>query len=607
MHHHNLLAILVLTLALTSVAKAQVEFSSPGGFYQEAFDLSLSAAEGLAIHYTTDGSTPTIQSPLYSQPLTLSPSLYSTRDIYLIPDAPDEEWNPPTTVRHAIVLRAAAFDQQGALVGDVVTNTYLIASLLGHQFSMPVVSIALDPSMLFDPDSGIFSPNGFSPLDDFNTGNFNQHGREWERLASVEYYNTDNSGFSQSIGIRVHGGKTRRYMQKPLKLYARKEYGNKNIRFPLFDELPYTTFKRLVLKPFYAAWTDAGVQDLLASRIARPLRHVSLASRPVTLFLNGEYWGIYFLQEAPDERLIEQLDDVDADDVNIMGSWYGQVENGSNTHFLQMMEWLETADLSDSLQYQHLTSLVDIDDFIDYQLMEGFDANYDWPANNMRCYQYENSLWRWILYDGDAAFGAVNRLMDEVMTYQGDDLWPSCSQATLLLRRCLQSPQFMERFGNRLYQLYSTTFAYSSTSQHLRLAQQEVAPEVTWQSERFHMPTDSTSWLNAIEQIDDFLRLRPNYFVQQMERLILTTSEGEHDYHLFPNPAHQQAFLQVSGSSSGWVQYLIYDMNGRQVKVQSIFVIPQPTVFTIDLSDLAAGVYVLRLSSSNMVSRLFVF
>ena len=121
------------------------------------------------------------------------------------------------------------------------------------------------------------------------------------------------------------------------------------------------------------------------------------------------------------------------------------------------------------------------------------------------------------------------------------------------------------------------------------------------------MPTDSTSWQNANEQIDDYLRLRPNYFVQQMERLILTTSEGEHDYHLFPNPAHQQAFLQVSGSSSGWVQYLIYDMNGRQVKVQSIFVIPQPTVFTIDLSDLAAGVYVLRLSSSNMVSRLFVF
>ena len=241
------------------------------------------------------------------------------------------------------------------------------------------------------------------------------------------------------------------------------------------------------------------------------------------------------------------MDDVDADNVNIMGSWYGQVENGSNTHFLQMMDWLETADLSDSLQYQYLTSLVDIDDFIDYQLMEGFDANYDWPANNMRCYQYENSLWRWILYDGDAAFGAVNRLMDQVMTYQGDDLWPSSSQATLLLRRCLQSPQFMERFGNRLYQLYSTTFAYSSTSPHLRLAQQEVAPEVTWQSERFHMPTDSTSWLNAIEQIDGFLRLRPNYFVQQMERLILTKSEGDF-------PPGQWQLLWV-----GAISYLRYE------------------------------------------------
>ena len=81
MHRNNLLSILVLSLALTSVAMARVEFSAPGGFYQEAFDLSLSAAEGLAIHYTTDGSTPTVQSPLYAQPLSLSPSLYSTRDI----------------------------------------------------------------------------------------------------------------------------------------------------------------------------------------------------------------------------------------------------------------------------------------------------------------------------------------------------------------------------------------------------------------------------------------------------------------------------------------------------------------------------------------------
>ena len=242
-----------LALLLHTAAGAQVSFSMPGGFYPEAFTLTLSAAEGLAIHYTTDGSTPTGDSPLYQQPLTLSPALYSTRDIFLMPDAPTELWTPPAEVRHAIVLRAAAFDSEKVQVGPVGTYTYFVGNLMGQPPQLPAVSIALDPEALFDPDSGIFSPNGWDASNDFHSGNFNQHGRDWERLANVEFYELDNQGFAQTLGLRVHGGKTRRIMQKPLKLYARQEYGKKKIQYPLFDEVSYTSFKRLVLKPFCAA------------------------------------------------------------------------------------------------------------------------------------------------------------------------------------------------------------------------------------------------------------------------------------------------------------------------------------------------------------------
>ena len=207
MMYKRALSVLLLLAALTiSSAYGQVAFSALGGFYQHAFNLTLSADEGLSIHYTTDGALPTTLSPCYVQPLMLSPSFYSSRDIYLMPDAPEGDWNPPTSVCHAIVLRAAAFDSQGAQVGPVATHTYLIADLLEHQPQLPAVSIALDFTHLFDPDSGIFSPNGFDPEDEYFTGNFNQHGREWERLASVEFYELDNTGFAQDLGVRVHGG-----------------------------------------------------------------------------------------------------------------------------------------------------------------------------------------------------------------------------------------------------------------------------------------------------------------------------------------------------------------------------------------------------------------
>ena len=601
------LSVLSILAALSlSSAYGQVVFSAQGGFYQHAFSLSLSADEGLSIHYTTDGALPTTLSPCYEQPLTLSSSLYSSRDIYLMPDAPEGDWNPPASVRHAIVLRAAAFDSQGVQVGPVATQTYLISDLLGRQPQLPAVSIALDYTLLFDPDSGIFSPNGFDPEDDFNTGNFNQHGREWERLANVEFYELDNTGFAQDLGVRVHGGKTRRYMQKPLKLYARKEYGNKKIQCPLFEELPYTSFKRLVLKPFSAAWTDAGVHDWLASQIARPLHFVSLASRPVTLYINGEYWGIYYIQEAPDERLIEQLDDVDADDVNIIGSWLGLVENGSNSHFRKLMQWLDTADLSDTLQYQYLGTLIDIDDFIDYQLFESFIANEDWPANNMRCYQHGSSLWRWIFYDGDGGFVHPDHPMDEILTYQGDDLWPSCKEATLCLRRCLQSLPFVEQFGHRLYQLASTHFSYANTAPLLQRARAEVASDIDWQSQRFGFPTSISQWERATDRVDDFLSRRPDIFISQMEKVFPLPANTSHDILIYPNPAHHFVNIFVSGSNSGWVQCHLYDVMGRQVMSQAFFVDSQ-NVVQLPVSSLSAGVYMLRISSSDTPLRLVVY
>lgn len=585
---------------------AQVSFSMPGGFYQHSFDLTLSAGEGCSIHYTLDGSTPTLLSPVYGQPLTLSPALYSTRDIFLMRDSPEREWNPPSSVRHAIVVRAAAFDSQGHRQGGVTTHTYLIADLLGREAQLPVVSISLDYEALFDPDTGIFSPTGWTPDDNYNTGNFNQHGQEWERVANIEYHEPGNSGFSQRAGLRVHGGNSRIIMQKSLKLYARKEYGPKHFVYPLFDEVPYSSFKRLVLRPFCSAWTPAGIQDLLALRIARPLQFVSMASRPVSLFINGEYWGIYFLQESPDERLVAQVDDVDADDVDIIGSWSGLVEHGSNSRFLSLFRMIDTADFSDSLQYASLCELVDMDNYIDYLLLEAFAANVDWPSNNMRMYQHDSSPWRWLLYDGDACFISPDIRMDEILTYEGEDTWPSNREATLLFRRLQHSPLFQERFRQRLQEITSSVFGYARTGAILSEIRSAVEPEIRWQCERFLIPVDSTQWDSALAVVDYFLRQRPSVFLSQMESLGISIVEEEPTFLLYPNPTHGRVTLRLSDVDRGTTHVLVYDMKGRMVLEQPLSVTENTREVSLSVGHLPAGVYLVRLSSSPKAVRMGV-
>ena len=92
----------------------KVLFSHHGGFYDEPFALSLGCSDwNSQICFTTNGNTPTANSTLYDAPLFLDESLYSTSNIYTLPIAPYADPFVPEAVRHAIVIRAAAFNDDG--------------------------------------------------------------------------------------------------------------------------------------------------------------------------------------------------------------------------------------------------------------------------------------------------------------------------------------------------------------------------------------------------------------------------------------------------------------------------------------------------------------
>ena len=113
---------IVLAVLLPQIVLAQgdlVTFSKNGGFYEEAFTLSMQCEGDFEIRYTTNGSVPTAQSQLYQLPLQLSDELYSKSDIYKVQIAIDEFYYVPQSVRHCITLRAAAFDDGGNRVGSL--------------------------------------------------------------------------------------------------------------------------------------------------------------------------------------------------------------------------------------------------------------------------------------------------------------------------------------------------------------------------------------------------------------------------------------------------------------------------------------------------------
>ena len=564
---HLLTATLLLCIA--SANAQEVTFSTPGGFYDNPFELTLSCTQqGKVIHYTTNGNTPTANDPVYQGPLLLDKCLYSHSDIYTIVESPDSIWYQPDSVQKCIVIRAAAFNEDGARIGNVTTNTYLIKSLGCDTHGLPIMSLCADSLDLFDYVRGIMVPGvHFDASDPDYTGNYYQSGREWERLCNVEYYESGNHGINQQAGLRTHGLSTRRFPQKGLKIYAREEYGKKRFKYKFFDDINIASFKHLKIKPFEGGWCSIGCQDYITGRIARQLNIDCLASRPMVLFINGEYWGIYYLQEKPDERYLEDHYDADLNTVNIIEAWNGNnVEYGSNEAYMDLYNWIHDHDLSDDDNYQYVCANIDINNFIDYIAFETFVANLDWPANNVRCWQAGNSLWRWLFFDGDACLFRPLSAYDPFYyaTYDGDDLYyPTNKYSTLVFRRLLENETFKTRFVSRYYQLLSTTFRYESTKPFYDETYALISEEIDNQSRRFGNPESKEFWENEMSRIDDFLSHRVLDIDNAICNHFITTSPQLNFADAYHDGTEHVIRLEVESEEIAKACFRVFDIMGR--------------------------------------------
>ena len=580
---------------------AEIFFSADGGFYEDVFALEIfSTAPQGRIFYTTNGNRPTVQSRLYTEPLVLDEQLYSRSDIYTIVNCPEMEFYLPDSVQHCIVIRAAVFDESDSCVSEVKTNSYFIRTLGCDTHGLPVVSLCADSLDLFDYEQGILVPGVYyDSLNPYFTGNYFQKGREWERLCNMEFYESDNDGINQLVGLRTHGKQSRWRSQKGLSVFAREEYGKKRLKHKFFETLPLNNFKHLIFKPFKASWRGTGCENYITGRMAEQLNVESLASRPTALFLNGEYWGIYFVQEKPDERFLEDHFGLDINAVTIINNWY-ELECGNADNFYALCTWLETADLSDETQYDYAKAYIDIDNFIDYYVLELFSANLDWPATNVRMWQLGDGKWRWIFFDGDGCLATQNFDVFANATYDGDGGYPSSRRATLFFRRLLENEHFWQQFTCRFNELVTTVLSYENTKPYFDEIKAKLYQEVPNQMGRFgSLPSSMGQWEWQCMSIDGFLCERSDRIVEELNQFLSVDEPMTQQLRCYPNPTSGQIHLSFDADAFGASEIGIYDLMGRKVFDMPCLMTEGANQVTFD-PNLNAGIYLLRIGEHTI-------
>ncbi len=419
-------------------------------------------------------------------------------------DGDSRLYTGPVLVSTNSVLRWRAAGP-GSLPSPIVTRHYLF----DPPSNIAVVALATPPEGLFSQTDGIFvmGTNAY-PRPPYYMANF---WCPWERQTRAEFFEPDQTvGFSQDVGVLVRGAWSRASAQKSIELEARRRYGAGNIHHRVFPQLELDTFDCLVLGQRGIDFRDPLVHSLMTGTAAD-----ILAGRPAHVYFNAQYWGIYYIQEKIDETYLVGHHGSEAIPADLVEDGWDP-KSGDWLGLYELSAYMQRADLTTPEGYAGAQARMDIDNFIDYQLIEIFADNRDWFGHNVMNWRprREGGVWRWLVKDVDWTFDVTgdgpqrNTLASAIGCGARE-----CS----LLRRLLDNTAFRHMFINRFGDYLNTRFSADAVLAQIDAIADEMRPEVQRHIDRWrNVPNLSWTpyehigqWEDFVESFRAFARARP--------------------------------------------------------------------------------------------------
>lgn len=486
-------------------------FSVTPGIYDNAVTVAITAGEGETIRYTTDCTTPNASSEVYSGELSISKNS---------------------------VIRAAAF-RDGYLSGDVATATYLFRSD-GVNHALPVVTLVTDPDNLWNSKTGIyatgdkFDPDAASYADTLQSATYyqakfateEQVDTIWEKPAAFSLF--DDNGkqvFTQNVGIRIAGSFGRGRAQKGFNVIARKEYGKGSMEYPFFENRPYTEYKAVVLRAGAQDQNRSKIRDELASGLLEgtDINILYQAYRPTVLYLNGEYWGVYFMKEKRNRFFVAQHENTENNVDLAIGKGFKQRTYGDNSDWVSLYEYATSHDLSSAEAYNYVAERMDVDSFRDYMIAEIYNGNTD--TYNFQYYRLKGGKWKFIFYDFCWGFQSPGH---ETLAFRMGKT-PSDVCSAKLFAAMLQNKGWRDSFCRRFAELLNTAFAPERVSALIEELYGYVEPEIKREREKFNKDTfmgvkqpntnlgTYEGFQSEISKLKDFAQRRPEELKRQLQ------------------------------------------------------------------------------------------
>lgn len=520
---------------------AEVSFSVESGAYPEDIHLELSAPKGYAVYYTTDCTIPDAKSKRYKKEIVLTGSGEGWLDAEKIESMHPEnifEIYETKELPDAWIIRAVAIAPDGT-AGPVETRTYFPnRSIVSEYDSTAVISIVTEPDNLFDYENGILVLGRYYDewsheqeaqeiLGDMDkwykiVANYTQKGKEWERPAVVELFDaSDSLSVRQECGIRIHGSASRMFTHKSFRLFFREKYGKDTIDYNLFPEDGVERYQSVVLRnggnlERNMVFKDGWQQHLLSGR-----EFTTQQTRPVIMYLNGEYWGVYSLNDRYNEQYLEEHFGVK--DALIVKD--GEFEDGNEDAFglFDELNAFAERDMNDPEVWEQFKQTVDIQGMADYYAAEIYIGNYDfkWDANNELWRSvtidennpYADGKWRFMMYDTDYSSG----LYRADVTSADRNSIKDVIEKHPLFAAAIQNQEFQDMFVESLKQIATVTMAPEQVEKSLN----EWTNRWTGllKDEYLRFGDNTKRFDQQFEIVDSYYKDRPGYIMTYIKEM----------------------------------------------------------------------------------------
>jgi hypothetical protein len=410
----------------------QPTISVPTGIKTAAFSLTLINPNSQSIPnkmvYTLDGSAPAFNSSAYTTPININSSK---------------------------VVRAAVFplnQNQGILPSKDRVATYLYN--VSHK--SPILLVTTDSTNLYG-SSGIF--------DNYNS--------DWIKPAHASFLDSIPGHpliFETKTAMRPDGGAggSRSQPQHSFRLsFDHGALGERKIENQLIpDRDKRFLFSDIYLRNGSNQYLNLPYKDASQVRMmSEGTKNYYSAYRPVSVYINGQYFGLYELREKFNSEYFNIHDGATTDSIEILSLSYfynlvlraleGNVDNFFNSY----EEFLNINPINTDF-FEKADKIFDLKHYSDYIIGESYMGNVDWPGNNIKIYRSDKTQnrWRFCLIDLELSMqpNGWTSCVDNHIRYMLDQN-PDNPYINIWLKS-IKNNEYLRYFINRYADLLNTSY-----------------------------------------------------------------------------------------------------------------------------------------------------